>query len=103
MDLVERDVLLRKIKVEIRDLNRELADLALQKSLLKNDVGQQDDTEDEAYENEEAEAQEIEAEDVQELDEARTGEYNRLHNFLSRTKSDIKSRKEKIRNPTKRR
>ena len=36
VDLVEIDVLLRKIGVEKRDLNRELADLAVQKSPLEN-------------------------------------------------------------------
>ena len=36
IDLVEKDVLLRRIRAEKRDLNRQLADFSVQRALLQN-------------------------------------------------------------------
>ena len=36
VDIVEKDNLLRRIRVERRDLNRQLADLSVQSSLIEN-------------------------------------------------------------------
>ena len=47
VDIVEKDNLLRRIRVERRDLNRQLADLSIQKSLIENNVGEVDDESDE--------------------------------------------------------
>ena len=43
VDIVEKDNLLRRIRVERRDLNRQLADFSAQKSLMENNVGEVDD------------------------------------------------------------
>ena len=94
VDIVEKDNLLRKIRVERRDLNRQLADLSVQKSLIENNVGGVDDESDE--QDEEVDAEEIGAADTQDLDDEKADEYNRLHNLLCRTKADIKSRKDKV-------
>ena len=94
VDIVEKDNLLRRIRVERRDLNRQLADLSVQKSLMENNVGEVDDDSDE--QDEEVDADEIGAADTQDLDDEKADEYNRLHNLLCRTKNDIKSRKEKV-------
>ena len=94
VDIVEKDNLLRRIRVERRDLNRQLADLSVQKSLIENNVGEIDDESDE--QGEEVDADEINAADTQDLDDEKADEYNRLHNLMCRTKSDIKSRKDKV-------
>ena len=94
VDIVEKDNLLRRIRVERRDLNRQLADLSVQKSLMENNVGEVDDDSDE--QDEEVDADEIGAADTQDLDDEKADEYNRLHNLLCRTKGDIKIRKEKV-------
>ena len=49
VDIVEKDNLLRKIRVERRDLNRQLADLSVQKSLMMNNVGEVDDESDKRF------------------------------------------------------
>ena len=97
VDIVERDNLLRKIRVERRDLNRQLAELSVQRSLIENNVGEEHehDTDDQ---DEEEDAEEVGAADTQDLDDDRADEYNRLHNLLCRTKVDIKARKEKVEN-----
>ena len=41
VDIVERHNLLRKIRVERRDLNRQLAELSVQPSLIGNNVGKE--------------------------------------------------------------
>ena len=94
VDIVEKDNLLRRIRVERRDLNRQLADLSVQKSLIENNVGEIDDESDE--QGEEVDAEEINAADTQDLDDEKADEYNRQHNLMCRTKSDIKSRKDKV-------
>ena len=38
VDLVEKDVLLRRIRAEKRDLNRKPADFSVQRALLQNNV-----------------------------------------------------------------
>ena len=67
VDIVEKDNLLRRIRVERRDLNRQLADLSVQKSLMENNVGEVDDDSDE--QDEEVDADEIGAADTQDLDD----------------------------------
>ena len=96
VDIVEKDNLLRRIRVEKRDLNKQLADLSVQKSLMANNVGEVNDELDE--QDEEEDADEIGAADTQDLEEENADEYNRLHNLLCRTKGDIKARKEKVEN-----
>ena len=87
IDIVEKDNLLRRIRVERRDLNRQLAELSVQKYLLENNVNDEDDPEDDDDEAEEEEdAEEVGAADVQELEDDKTDEYHRLHNLLVRTK-----------------
>ena len=81
VDVIEKDNLLRKMRVERRDLNRQLAELSVQKSLLENNVGEENDPE-EDDEVEEEDAEEFGAADVQELEEDKTDEYHRLHNLL---------------------
>ena len=98
VDIAENDNLLRRIRVERRDLNRQLADLYLQWSFIENNVGEEHehDTDDQ---DEEEDAEEVGAADTQDLDDDRTDEYNRLHNLLCRTKVDIKARKKKVEKP----
>ena len=67
VDIEEKDNLLRRIRVERRDLNRQLADLSVQKSLMENNVGGVDDDSDE--QDEEVDADEIGAADTQDLDD----------------------------------
>ena len=95
VDIVEKDNLLRRIRVERRDLNRQLADLSVQRSLIENNVGEEDE-DDTNDQDEEEDEEEIGAADTQDLDEEKADEYNRLHNLLCRTKVDIKARKEKV-------
>ena len=97
VDIVEKDNLLRRIRVERRDLNRQLAELSVQRSLIENNVGEEPehDTDDQ---DEEEDAEEVGAADTQDLDDNRTDEYNRLHNLLCQSKVDIKARKEKVEN-----
>ena len=85
---------MRRIRVERHDLNRQLAELSVQKSLLENNVGDENDPEEDDEVEEDAE--EIGAADVQELEDDKTDEYHRLHNLLIRTRVDIRSRKEKV-------
>ena len=56
-DIVEKDNLLRRIRVERSDLNHQLADLSVQRSLIENNVGEEHehDTDDK---NEEEDAKE---------------------------------------------
>ena len=88
---------MRRIRVERRDFNRQLAEWSVQKSLLENNVGEDNDLE-EDDEVEEEDAEEVGAADVQELEDDKTEEYHRLHNLLVRTKVDIRTRKEKVEN-----
>ena len=94
IDLVERDVLLRRIRAERRELNKKLSDLSTSKSLLENHVEVTNESSDDDDDNHEDES-EGENEDTLELSETETAEYNQLANLLSRNKSDIKSRKAK--------
>ena len=58
VDIVERDNLLRKIRVERRDLNRQLAELSVQRSLIENNVGEEHEHDtDDQDEEEDAEMQ----------------------------------------------
>ena len=97
VDIVEKDNVLRKIRVERRDLNRQLADLSVQKSLIENhdSEGHEPDTDDQ--DAEEA-GEEVKVADRQDLNDKRTDEYNRLHNLLCPTKVDMRARKEKVEN-----
>ena len=96
VDVVEKDNLLRRIRFERRDLNRQLAELSVQKSLLENNVGDENDPEEDDEVEEEEDAVEVGAVDVQELEEDKIDEYHRLHNLLVRTRVDIRARKEKV-------
>ena len=49
VDIVEKDNLLRRIRVERRDLNHLLADLSLQRSLIENNVDEKDEDDTEDY------------------------------------------------------
>ena len=93
IDLVEKDVLLRRIRLERRQLQKELADYSTQKALIDNNVEANDESSDD---DEEQEDDEPEHADVLELVEARAAEYSRLNNLLVINKNDIKSRKTKI-------
>ena len=94
IDLVEKDVLLRRIRVERRELQKELADYSTQKALIDNNVEAADESSDD--DDEEQDCDEPEHADVLELVEARAAEYSRLNNLLVINKNDIKSRKTKI-------
>ena len=96
IDIVEKDNLLRRIRVERRDLNRQLAELSVQKSLLENNVGDDNDPEDDDEAEEEEDAEEVGAADVQELEDDKTDEYHRLHNLFVQTRVDIRARKERV-------
>ena len=78
VDIVEKDNLLRRIRLERRDLNRQLAKLSVQRSLIENNVGEEHehDTDDQ---DEQEDAEEVEAADTQDLDDDRIDEYNRLN------------------------
>ena len=114
---IEKASILRRIRVEKRDITRQLADLSVQKALRENNVGEeQSDETDEGDDNElldfvpaiaEAAGDEAEVEgdeddeagepgDVQQLDPQDTNKYNRLLNLCRRTRADIKDRKTKI-------
>ena len=96
IDIIEKDNLLRRIRVERRDLNRQLAELSVQKSLLENNVGDDNDPEDDDEAEEEEDAEEVGAADVQELEDDKTDEYHRLHNLFVQTRVDIRARKERV-------
>ena len=93
IDLVEKDVLLRRIRAERRQLQKELAEYSTQKALIENNVETNDESSDD---DEEQDDDEPEHADVLELVEARAAEYSRLNNLLVINKNDIKSRKAKI-------
>ena len=94
IDLVEKDVLLRRIRLERRQLQKELADYSTQKALIDNNVEANDESSDD--DDEEQDDDEPEHADVLELVEARAAEYSRLNNLLVINKNDIKSRKTTI-------
>ena len=94
IDLVEKDVLLRRIRVERRQLQKELSDYSTQKALIDNNVEANDESSDD--DDEEQDDDEPEQADILELVEARAAEYSRLNNLLVINKNDIKSRKTKI-------
>lgn len=86
VDLVEKDYLLRKIRAERREANKELAELSLKKSVTLYDA-----TKDEAEPDDEKDedAEEVAAADIQELEEENADEYNA-------EKIDIETRKMKL-------
>ena len=88
VDIVERDNLLRKIRVQRRDLNRQLAEFSVQRSFIEKNVGEEPEH-DTDNQDEEEDAEEVGAADTQDLDDERIDEYNRLRNLLCRTKVDI--------------
>ena len=89
--------MLRRIRVERRELQKELADYSTQKALIDNNVEAADESSDDDDE-EQDDDDEPEHADVLELVEARAAEYSRLNNLLVINKNDIKSRKTKIDN-----
>ena len=95
IDLVEKDVLLRRIRVERREIQKQLADYPTQKALIDNNVEAAEESSDDDDE-EHDEDDEPEKADTLELAEARAAEYSHLNNLLERNKYNIKSRKTKI-------
>ena len=88
VDIVERDIPLSRIRVKRRYLNRQLAELSVQRSLIENNVGEEHEH-DTDNQDEEEDAEEVGATDIQVLDDDRTDEYNRLYNLLCQTKVEI--------------
>ena len=87
---------LPKLVVERQDKITSKIRLSVQKSLLENNVGDENVLEEDDEVEEEEDAEEIAAADVQELEDDKTDEYHRLHNLLVRTRVDIRARKEKV-------
>ena len=93
VDVVEKDVLLRRIRAERRDLSKELAELSAQKTMLDNNVEAAEET---SSNDDEDEKIYPEAADTLELADDQTAEFNGLNNLLLRNKNDIKARKTKV-------
>ena len=95
VDIVEKDVLCRRICFEKRDLSRQLSEKTVEKALLQNDVEEEAANEDD--EESEDDAEDIiaaaGANDALELPDYRQAEYNRLENMMARVKNDITHRK----------
>ena len=100
VDIVERDVLCRRIRVEKRDLSKQLSKKTVEKALLQNNVEAEDadddgeDTDDEAEDIIAAPG----ANDALVLPDNRQAEYNRLENMMTRVKNDITRRKGMVEN-----
>ena len=93
VDVVEKDVLLRRIRSERRELNKELAERSSQKAMLDNNVEAAEEASSDDDEDEEIDP---EAADTLQLADDQTEEFNRLNNLLARNKNDIKARKIKV-------
>lgn len=91
IDLVEKDVLLRRIRAQKRDLSQQLTELSVQRALLQNDVEEEDENGDEEENDDEPANPGVNND--QELDDNKHEEYNRLVNMMSRTKADVMNRK----------
>ena len=92
VDLIEKDVILRRLRAERRTLNKELAEYTVRKALVEYNATADEDEGDDEQEPD-AGGEEDQALDNLELDEDNAEEYTRLMNLLTRTKVDIKSRK----------
>ena len=80
VDVVEKDVLCRRIRFKKRDLSRQLSEKTVEKALLQNNVEEEAANEDD--EESEDDAEDIiaapGANDAQEIPDNRQAEYNRL-------------------------
>ena len=95
IDIVEKDVLSRKIRAERRELNKTLSELSVKKALMQNNVtnnNEQDDEDDDEAEDEEN-LDAAEAVDVGELQISKLHEFNRLNSMCEKTKAEIITRK----------
>ena len=95
IDLVEKNVLSRRIRVERRELQKELADYSTQKALINNNVEVDDESSDDNDKEQDDDDDEPEHADVLELVEARAAEYSRLNNLLAINKKNIKATRQK--------
>ena len=96
IDIVEKDILSRKIRAERRELNKNLSELSVKKALLQNNVtnnNEQDDDDDDDEAEDEENLDAAEAADVGELQISKLHEYNRLNNMCEKTKAEILTRK----------
>ena len=94
VDVVEKDVLSRRIRFEKRELRQQLSEKTVEKAILQNNVEEEDADDDEDTDEE---AEDIIAQpganDALVLPDNRQGEYNRLENMMTRVKNDIVRRK----------
>ena len=100
VDIVEKDVLSKRIRFEKRDLRQQLSEKTVEKAILQNNVEEEeadDDNEDTDDEAEDIIAQPG-ANDALVLPDNRQGEYNRLENMMTRVKNDIIRRKGMVEN-----
>ena len=92
IDLVEKDVLLWRLRVERRELQKQLAHYSTQKALIDNNVKAAEESSDDDDEEPDDEPEEA---DTLELVEARAAEYSRLNNLLARNKTIPKAVRQK--------
>ena len=99
VDIVEKDVLSRRIRFEKRELRQQLSEKTVEKAILQNNVEEEDADDDEDTDEE---AEDIIAQpganDALVLPDNRQGEYNRLENMMTRVKNDIVRRKGMVEN-----
>ena len=99
IDVVEKDILCRRIRAERRQLHKKLSELSVRKALIHNNVQVNDtqaDAEDEEGDEDDNEGDNIEAAeaaDVGELQVGKVNEYNRLNNMMEKVKSDVMNRR----------
>ena len=84
--LIERDVLLRRIRTERRELKKKLSDYSTSKSLLENHVEVTNESSDDDEDNHEDES-EGENEDTLELFDTKAAEYKSIEIFSGYTES----------------
>ena len=85
--------MLRRIRSERRELNKEVAERSSQKAMLDNNV---EAAEEASSDDDEDEDIGPEAADTLQLADNQTEEFDRLNNLLARNKNDIKARKIKM-------
>ena len=91
VDIVEKDVLCRRIRIEKRELSRQLSEKTAEKALLQNKVEEEAANEVDVELDDDAEdiIAAPGANDAQELPDNRQAEYNRLENMMARVKKTI--------------
>ena len=97
IDLVEKDVLLRRKRVERRERVKLLAEYSTEKAFIDNNLEAAEESSDDDDE-EQDDDDEPESADTLELEEVRAAEYSRLNKMLARNKNDIKSLRERSSN-----